>query len=214
MKPWITVARAHADGAEPLSLQRRDTEWVIRAGGQVLMTSRAHASERALADVVAELCPRAERVLVGGLGLGFTLRAMLDALPGAAVRVAEVSEAIVEWNRAHLRELHGGALDDPRVTVVVRDVAAVLRRARDLDAIVLDVDNGPCALSRRDNRALYALAALREAKAALRAGGLYVVWSAGPDPAFDARLREVGFAVQTRTVGSGGSKHVLFVGRA
>jgi spermidine synthase len=214
MKPWITLGEARSPDGEPLVLQRRDTEVVIRVAGQVLMTSRITASERALAAVTAELVPAAERVLVGGLGLGFTLRAMLDALPATKITVAEMSGAIVDWNRAALRGLNGAALEDPRVKVEVRDVASVIRKSRALDAIVLDVDNGPSALSRRGNRALYAVPALREAKAALRPGGLYVVWSAGPDPSFGNRLREVEFDVLTRSAGSGGSKHVLFIGRA
>lgn len=213
MKPWITLATAKSPDGDELVLQRRDTEVVIRTAGQVLMTSRITESERALAAVTAELVPRAAKVLIGGLGLGFTLRAMLDSLPAARMIVAEVSPAIVEWNRTHLRELHGAALDDPRVSVEERDVGVVVRKERDLDAIVLDVDNGPSALSRRGNRALYGLPALREAKNALRPGGVYVVWSAGPDAAFATRMRAAGFTVQTRTVGSGGSKHFLFIGR-
>lgn len=213
MKPWITLAEAKSPDGEPLVLQRRDTEVVIRVAGQVLMTSRAHASERALATVTAELVPKAERVLIGGLGLGFTLRAMLDALPAARVTIAEVSSAIVEWNRTLVSELSGAALADPRVTVEVRDVGAVIRAERALDAIVLDVDNGPSALSRRGNRTLYSPHALREARNSLRVGGLYVVWSASPDPTFVNRMRQEGFTVTTHTVGSGGSKHLLFVGR-
>ena len=211
MKPWITLAEALSPDGEKLVLSRRDTEVVIRVAGQVLMTSRIHDSEKALAQIAAE--QRARRVLIGGLGLGFTLRATLDALPGAEVIVAEMSPAIVEWNRTLIAELHGDALADPRVRVETRDVGAVIRSERELDAILLDVDNGPSALSRRGNRALYAPVALREARNTLRAGGVYVVWSAGPDAAFEKRMREAGFTVSTRVVGSGGSKHVLFIGR-
>jgi len=213
MKPWITLAEAKSPDGEALVLQKRDTEVVIRVGGQVLMTSRAHASERALATVTAETVRGPARVLIGGLGLGFTLRAMLDALPEAQVMVAEVSAPIVEWNRTLVKELSGDALADPRVSVEVRDVGAVIRAQRDLDAIVLDVDNGPSALTRRGNGALYTPNALREARNSLRPGGLYVVWSASHDATFVNRMRAADFSVETRTVGSGGSKHLLFVGR-
>lgn len=210
MKPWITLAEATAPDGEKLVLQRRDTETVIRVGGQVLMTSRATESERALATIAAEHLrgARAPRVLIGGLGLGFTLRAMLESLPSANVIVAELSSAIVEWNRNILN-----TLGDPRVTVHEGDVGALIRRERGLDAIVLDVDNGPSALTRRANRALYGDKALADAHRALGADGIYLVWSAGDDHAFGQRMKSAGFAVERRTVVSRGSKHVVFIGR-
>jgi spermidine synthase len=212
MKPWVTLAEADAPGGGRLLLQQRDTELAIRIGGQVLMTSRAHASERALAAVALEH-PRLQHVLVGGLGMGFTLRALLDGAPASVkVRVAELSPAIVEWNRTHLRELSSGALDDPRVTIEVRDVGAAIRESARLDAILLDVDNGPTALTARQNGSLYHPRSLREARNALAPDGRYVVWSAAPDPAFANRLREAGFEVATRNVKSAGARHVLFVG--
>jgi spermidine synthase len=209
MKPWITLAEATAPDGEKLILQRRDTEVVIRVGGQVLMTSRAHESEAALATVTAEHLKRVRepRVLIGGLGLGFTLRAMLDALPTARVIAAEVSSAIVEWNRTILN-----TLGDPRVTVHEGDVGSLIRRERGLDAIVLDVDNGPAALTRRANRALYGARALEEAHRALKENGIYIVWSASDDHAFGQRMKDAGFMVERRTVVSRGSRHVLFIG--
>ncbi len=209
MKPWITLAEATAPDGEKLVLQRRDTEVVIRVGGQVLMTSRAHESEKALATVTAEHLRRAKepRVLIGGLGLAFTLHAMLESLPTAKVTVAELSAAIVEWNRTILR-----TLSDPRVSVHEGDVGALIRRERGLDAIVLDVDNGPSALTRRANRALYGDKALAEAYRALNENGVYVVWSAGDDHAFGQRMKNAGFVVERRTIVSHGSKHVLFIG--
>ncbi|GAC1377606.1 MAG: spermidine synthase [Polyangiales bacterium] len=219
MKPWETLAEATSSDGERLVLQRRDTEHVLRVGGQVLMSSRARESERALATLAtADLRARGvadPRVLLGGLGLGFTLRALLDDLPPTAtVTVAELSAAIVDWNRTTVAALSGAALDDRRVNVVTGDVSSCYRgeRAR-FDAIVLDVDNGPSALSRRGNRALYDAASLRAAAAALRPHGLYVVWSAGADAAYAARSRRVGLAVTEQTPRSHGARHVLFGGR-
>jgi spermidine synthase len=212
MKPWVTLAEADAPGGGRLTLQQRDTELAIRVDNQVLMTSRAHDSERALAKVALEH-PRLGSVLVGGLGMGFTLRALLDGLPAdARVRVAELSPAIVEWNRTHLAALSSNAIDDPRVSIEVRDVGAAIRESTKLDAILLDVDNGPTALTAKKNGSLYHPRALREARNALAAGGVYVVWSAAPDPAFADRLREAGFEATTKTVKSGAARHVLFVG--
>jgi spermidine synthase len=212
MKPWVTLAEATAPDGEKLVLQRRDTETVIRVGGQVLMTSRAHDSERALAIVAAEhLKEVAEpRVLIGGLGLGFTLRGMLEELPAAKVIVAELSPAIVEWNRT---VLNNEAMNDSRVTVYEGDVATLIRRERGLDAIVLDVDNGPSPLTTKRNRTLYGEKALGDARRALKESGIYIVWSAGDDHAFGQRMKEAGFAVERRTIVSHGSKHVLFIGR-
>jgi len=208
MKPWITLAEATAPDGEKLVLQRRDAETVIRVGGQVLMTSRATESEEALATIAAEHLRGASRVLIGGLGLGFTLRAMLERVPNATVIVAELSPAIIEWNRTFLN-----TLGDPRVKIHEGDVGALIRRERGLDAIVLDVDNGPSAFTRRANRALYGDKALAEAHRALRENGVYLVWSAGDDHAFGQRMKNAGFAVERRTVVSRGSKHVVFIGR-
>lgn len=216
MKPWETLAKSITPDGGELVLQRRDREWVIRTGGQVLMSSRMHESERALAEAAIEHLRGhpAPRVLVGGLGLACTLRALLDGFPPSArITVAELSPAIVEWNRTLLTELSGDALSDARVELQVGDVAKVIRRGKQaFDAILLDVDNGPSALSQSDNRALYSQSALEAARAALAEGGLYVVWSAGADDAFLSRMRKAGFDARTRTVRSGGSRHVLFVG--
>ena len=220
MIPWETLGRAQApDGAE-LVLCRRGDEFVIRVGGRDLMSSRMHGSEEELARRACAGLGAGARVLVGGLGLGYTLRAALDALPaGASVTVCELVPAVVEWNRGPLAPLAGQPLEDPRVTVEVVDVGAVIRRpGKRWDAILLDVDNGPVALTRRANHVLYGATGLSVAKAALRLGGVLAIWSASPDDAFVARLHRAGFEVTVDTVPArgraGGSRHTLFFGRA
>lgn len=215
MKPHETLAEATTPEGAKLLLQRHDGDFVIRVDGHVLMSSRSHASERALSLVALENIRTRKvvtpRVLVGGLGLGFTLRSLLEGLPPLArVRVAELSPAIVEWNRTFI---DARSLDDLRVEVTVSDVGRELRRRGTVyDAILLDVDNGPSALTQRANRSLYGAAALVQARSILAPGGVYVVWSAGQDDAFLGRMREAGFHAETRTAGSGGARHVLFVG--
>jgi spermidine synthase len=161
----------------------------------------------------------ARRVLVGGLGLGYTVRAVLDRVgPEARVIVAEVVPAVVAWSRTHLAHLAGRPLEDARVTVVEEDVGRVLRDAKArFDAILLDVDNGPKALTRPGNQGLYAETGLRMAKAALARGGALAVWSADRDEPFLRRLRKVGFEAESHDVpargAAGGPKHTVFVGR-
>jgi spermidine synthase len=219
MIPWTELARANVPGqAKPLVLARRDDEFVIRVGHTPLMSSRMHASEDALAT---QACGRLESratpcVLVGGLGMGFTLAAALRALPGAAqVVVAELVPAIVDWNRGPLAALAGRPLEDGRVKVSVGDVADLLRDSNAaFDAMLLDVDNGPDGLTRAANDRLYSSAGLRVAARALRPGGVLAVWSVAPDPAFSRRLHECGFNVAEQFVrarGTKGSRHVLWL---
>jgi predicted membrane-bound spermidine synthase len=214
--PWIIVDRAPTpDGAE-LVLARRGDEWVIRVDRELLMSSRAHYSEEALAVLALERAPRARDVLIGGLGLGFTLRAALDRLPAAArVVVAELSATLVGWNRGPLAPLAGHPLADRRVRVVVGDVGVHLAaRAGAWDAILLDLDNGPRALCLPSNDRLYGDRGIAALWAALRPGGVLGVWSAGPaDLAWRDRLRRAGFAADVRHVPArpgGGAHHVLF----
>jgi spermidine synthase len=220
--PWQTLGKARAPDGVELVLYHRNGEYSIRAGGHELMSSRAHGSEEAMATVACEralAASAAPRLLIGGLGLGYTVRAALDALPATAeVVVAEIVGAVIEWNRGPLAHLAGRPLDDPRTVVVEADVAALMGRpdAR-YDAILLDVDNGPANLTRGPNQALYAATGLATAKRALRRGGLLVVWSAAPDHRFEQRLRNAGFAAETMAVpargAGGGPDHTLFIGR-
>jgi spermidine synthase len=218
MVPWQLVAQALAPDGTQLVLMRRGGEWEVRAGGDTLMSSRTHASEEALAEIAFECAPRARRVLVGGLGLGFTLRATLERLPrGGRVVVAELSPALVEWNRAHVAALAGRPLDDARTELRLGDVGDVIRAsAGAYDAILLDVDNGPAALIHRGNARLYSDAGVRATHAALTAGGVLAVWATRPDDGYVRRLRRAGFEAEARSARARpgrGAHHIVFVAR-
>lgn len=221
MNPWETLDTAKTPDGGDLTLARRGDEYVLRVRGHQLMSSRMHGSEEALAEAGCAGLAGASRphVLVGGLGFGYTVRAALDRLgPDARVTVAELVPAVVAWNRGPLAPLAGAPLEDPRVSVVEGDVRTLLgRSAHTFDAILLDVDNGPTALTQDDNRGLYGLTGLGVAAAALRPGGTLVVWSAGDDAAFARRMGEVGLTVQVQHPaargGARGPRHTLFVGR-
>ena len=203
-----------------MTLWQHAGDYDIELDGQGLMSTRAPGSERALADLAAQaLTDKAQpRVLIGGLGLGFTLGAVLDVLPpGASVVVVEFFETIVDWNRKFSFESATDRLADPRVIVEVTDVVDYLRKlTQPFDAIVLDVDNGPEGLVRRDNDWLYGPAGLRAARAALRPRGVVAVWSASPDRAFSARLRAAGFDVAEHGVrphrAGKGPRHRVWIG--
>jgi spermidine synthase len=220
MIPWslIGTARIPGDGGE-MRLHRRGSEYSIRVGIHELMNSRVHASEDALASLACERIaarPR-PRVLIGGLGMGFTLiRVLADLGPDSAVVVSELVPEVVSWHRGPLADLSGNALDDPRVTVREVDVARVISAEHNAwDAILLDVDNGPSALTSKQNDRLYAMSGLRAAFAALKPGGILAVWSSGPDPTFTRRLRQTGFEteevpVRGRDTGKG-SRFLIWV---
>jgi spermidine synthase len=218
--PWSLLDSAHVPGGrEALRLMRRGTEFSIKLGQSELMNSRLSGSEEALATIACErIRDRSEpRILIGGLGMGFTLRAALAALgPAARIVVAELVPAILAWARGPLAEIFGGSLTDPRVTVCEADVSHLIRSDRPIfDAILLDVDNGPEGLTRETNDRLYDLNGLRAAGSALRPGGILAVWSSGPNPKFTGRLRKAGFEVEeikVRANGSrGGARHVIWI---
>jgi len=221
MKPWETLGTTAAPDGTTVTLARRDTEYVLLANGHLLMTSRMHASEDALATAaVAAVTPRARlTVLIGGLGMGFTLRAALDGLPAdASIVVAELLPAVVGWNDGDLGALAGYPMRDPRVRVDARDVADVLTDAAGgFDAILLDVDNGADAFTSATNRRLYGPHGLARVQSALRPGGVLAVWSAGDDKPFGRRLRAAGFAVEARRLrarpGGRGPRHTIFLAR-
>jgi len=214
-----TVAVAQVPGGMEFVLARQDEDWVVRVGGRTLMSSRMHDSEEALAEEAINRADEPLSVLVGGLGLGFTLRAVLDRLPAnARVTVAELVPELVEWNRTHLAPLHDNALSDPRVSVVLGDVFDTLRRPpEEYDVILLDVDNGPVALSHAQNQRLYGDNGVKICHSALRHGGILAVWSAGPSPRFERRMVAAGFEHEVLRVAArigSHAKHVIFVGAA
>jgi spermidine synthase len=220
MIAWELLGRAQVPGNDDvLSLYKRDREFSIRMGGGEIMNSRLHGSEEALAELAcARIADRPEaRVLIGGLGMGFTLGAALRRLGfGSRVEVAELVPAVVAWNRGVLAHLAGRPLADKRVMVRAEDVVRILKEARGVyDAILLDVDNGPDGLTSRGNGWLYGHRGLTASYAALRHGGVLGVWSAGPDRAFVGRLRRAGFAVdeirvRARAPGKG-ARHTIWI---
>ncbi len=223
MTPWILLDSAQVPGqqgaAAALRLYQRGTEFSIKAGNCELMNSRVHGSEDALAELGCRGIRGAApvRVLIGGLGMGYTLAAALRQLNASAeIVVAELVSAVVSWNRGPLAELAGRPLDDARVSVQEADVGAVMGAAEcSYDAILLDVDNGPEGLTRSANDWLYGLEGLQTAYAALRPGGVLAVWSAGGESAFTQRLRKLGFSVDEQRVrahaGRRGAWHTIWL---
>jgi spermidine synthase len=223
MLPWIQLDRATIPGALPgeegeLRLKQRGQEFSIMLGTNELMNSRLSGSEEALATLAHEKIGKRAKpsMLIGGLGMGFTLRAALSVLPeDAQVTVAELVPAVVDWARGPMAPVFKGCLDDPRVTIFEGDVSElILQSTGAFDAILLDVDNGPDGLTRASNDRLYNMAGLYAARSALRPGGVLAVWSSGPDAGFTRRLKEVGFqadVVNTRANGKRGAKHVIWL---
>jgi spermidine synthase len=223
--PWTLIDSGAVPGSEvPLKLMRRGEEYAIRLGANELMNTRLSGSEEALATEAlragtpAVAGRRSPRVLIGGLGLGFTLRAALGVLPATAqVTVAELVPQVIAWARGPLAHVFAGSVEDPRVTLRAADVAEVIAAARGgFDAILLDVDNGPDGLTADANDRLYSAGGLATARVALAAGGVLAVWSAHPDPAFARRFGKAGFAVAEITVrahrGHGGARHTIWIG--
>ena len=220
MRPWELIGRTRTPDGEDMSLTRQGHEYVILASGKPLMSSRMHGSEEALAAFGCRDARLREspHVLIGGLGMGFTLRATLDLLPpGATVVVAELVPAVVEWNRGPLAALAGDPLQDPRVRIEIGDVVATLQSSvRRFDAVLLDVDNGPAAFTATRNARLYDDNGLAAARSALTENGVLAVWSAWEDRRFEQRLRYAGFTVTVERVRArlkkGGPRHTIFLG--
>ncbi|RYF93468.1 MAG: hypothetical protein EON95_08845 [Caulobacteraceae bacterium] len=220
MIPWLHLSTATMPGGGgTLRLMQRGQEFSIMAeGGIELMNSRLSGSEEALARLTAELLAgrKAPRVLIGGLGMGFTLRAALAAYPvDARIVVAELVPEVVDWARGPMAAVYGGCLDDPRVEIAIGDVQRQITGQGVWDAILLDVDNGPEGLTRRANDSLYDSAGLAAAREALTPGALLAVWSSAPHAPFRKRVRAAGFDVQERRVKAGPGRrkasHVIWL---
>ena len=220
MIPWEKLDTARVPGTDDeLRLMRRGTEFSIKLGSNELMNSRLSGSEEALATLAAKRIEKVvgPQMLIGGLGMGFTLRAALAVLGGKArIVVAELVPAVVAWAQGPMAEIFGESLSDPRVSIREADVADIIGSHRSkFDAILLDVDNGPEGLTRKGNDALYSAGGLNAAHAALRPGGVLAVWSSGPNAAFTKRLRSASFDVNEiniRATGKGrGVRHMIWM---
>lgn len=221
MKPLVLLGEEILPDGSHLTLHQRDQDYMILLDKQPLMTSRMRGSEE---DLSALGCVEARKrtsptVLVGGLGMGFTLRAALDILPpGATVVVAELSKSVVEWNKGVLGPLAGNPMDDARVRIELGDVGTIIKKGKGrFDAMLLDVDNGPDALTQTSNASLYGHTGLLQAHASLKPGGTYALWSAGHAQSFEKCLERAGFKPKTHPVrarpGVGTKKHVIFIGQ-
>jgi spermidine synthase len=219
VKPFELLGQAISPDNTVIKLMRRADEYILLADGAVLMSSRTHGSEEALATFACRRARALERptVLIGGLGMGFTLRATLDQLqPDASIVVAELLPAVVEWNNGPLGPLARRPLNDKRVQVVTGDVFATLSSCPgQFDAVLLDVDNGPAAFTAAKNAGLYDKGGIAAAHAALKTGGVLAVWAAQDDRKFEQRLREGGFDVQVQRLRGrlkkGGPRHSIFL---
>ena len=212
------IGTAQVPGGELLELYQHDRDFMIVLGHNELMSSRKWGSEEALATMSLERVKDAKRphILIGGYGMGFTLRAALKALPAdGRITVVELVPEIIAWARGPMAELAAGCLDDPRVTLVMSDVAPIIAgSSHEFDAILLDVDNGPDGLVRADNDVLYTPTGIRAARDALTPGGVLAIWSAGQDPAFTRKLEKNRLSVEEVRVSARsngkGAKHVIW----
>lgn len=221
MKPRELLATAQIPGGDELRLYKRDTDFIIALGPNELMSSRLSGSEEALALLTCDRLQNTEapHLLIGGYGMGFTLRAALARLgPQARFTVVELIPEIIEWARGPMAELAADCLDDPRVELIMRDVSrAIAATERRFNAILLDVDNGPDGLVREENNHIYSLLGLQEAKRALKPGGVLAIWSAAQDERFARRLKHAGFQVEEVMVRAGrggkGARHIIWFAR-
>ena len=219
VKPFELLGQTVSPDGSVMKLIRRGDEYLILVDGAILMSNRMHGSEEALATFACQRMRTLERpsVLIGGLGMGFTLRATLDLLPSdAAVVVAELVPAVVEWNRGLLGPLAKHPLKDKRVRIETGDVAVTLTsRLGQFDAVLLDVDNGPAALTDSNNAGLYDSRGIAAAHASLKKVGVLAIWAAKEDQKFMQRLRDGGFDVQVQRprgrLIEGGPRHTIFL---
>ncbi|MBE36678.1 MAG: spermine synthase [Opitutaceae bacterium] len=201
MKPHITLAETTTPDGKSMALVEHDGDFSMRVDGRDLMHSSVSASELHLGEIAVEQLRGATegRVLIGGLGMGFTLKSVLAGVgKNIAVEAVELIPEVVKWNRTFMKDLNGKLLDDPRVTVVTRDVYALLNRSKPntYDAILLDIDNGPTAMVQKGNARLYTRQGLQQIRRALKAGGRVAIWSASVDTQFEARLKSMNFRIE------------------
>ncbi len=217
MKPWVTIERVELPGGESMALLRRTGEFLIELDGYELMSNTLTGSEKSLASEALSRV-QAQRILIGGLGMGFTLRAALDAaIPEAEIVVAELVPQVLKWNQGPLASQADYPLHDPRASVRLGDVAIAISDPQRWDAILLDVDNGPVAFTVFENYKLYEPEGIARLSQALRPGGILGVWSTGLNKTFERRLKRAGFSVETLKIPcfeNGRNKtHVLFLAR-
>jgi spermidine synthase len=221
-RPWRIVDSVDTDEGLLNLRQRGEADFIITIDNRVLMNSSANLSEMVLAELACESLKNKKnpRVLVGGLGMGFTLKAALDNLPAdAEVVVAELNPIMVKWCRGPIAHFSGGAVDDPRVKIVIDDVASVIRysaikgKGNRFDAIILDLYEGPHGGAPGRGAYLYGDWAIELSSSALKAGGMFAVWSEDTDKAFEKRLKAAGFSVNRQRTGRGGRRHVVYIAR-
>ncbi|PLX49783.1 MAG: spermidine synthase [Desulfobulbaceae bacterium] len=221
-QPWQVIDSAETPEGLLELRQRGADDFLILIADRVLMNSYANRSEIVLSELACQALAgnRQPRVLIGGLGMAFTLKAALDNLPAESrVVVAELNPVVADWCRGPLAPLTGQAVDDPRVSVEIADVATLIRRAAEqggearFDAIILDLYEGPCESGKERGEYLYGKSALKRSRAALRPGGVFAVWSEDPDQAFEGRLRQAGFSFTRQRPGRGGRRHVVYIAR-
>ena len=212
--PWRTLAKADTPEG-PLELRRRSDDWLMTIGGRVLMNSFSRSSEEQLAHLAVAARSSPKRALVSGLGMGFTLRALLDRVPATTrVVVAELNPIVVEWCRGPLGPATDNAIADPRVEVEITDVAALIAaRAGAFDLILLDLYEGPNAASQSANDPFYSAAALARLHRALTPRGVAGIWSEDADAPFARRFTASGFTVTKHSIGRGGRRHVVYLGQ-
>lgn len=219
MKPWITAGETVSPDGTRLELVEHDGEYIIKADDLPLMSTRMHYSEVELARLVCNKLKSGAKVMIGGLGLGYTLRSTLDLIPKDATAVqVELVPEVIEWNRGPLAPFADHPLDDKRTELVQDDVSKVIKKARnEYDSIMLDVDNGPTPLVQERNSWLYTDSGLQAIRKALKNGGRVAIWSADDEPRFVSRMKRNGFRAEKHQIathkGKGGIRHVIFTGR-
>ncbi len=219
MSPWEEIDRTETPGSnEEVTLRRRGSEFSIRTKETELMNSRLHGSEEALSELTCKRKSKSNlKILIGGLGMGFTLAAAIKhSPPDTLITVSELIPCVVKWNKEHLGHLAGIPLDNPRVTIKIEDVAKTINRNKlAWDVILLDVDNGPEGLTRKTNDCLYSKAGLHKTFSALCSKGILGVWSSNNNEVFTRSLKQSGFTVQTKTIRARktkkGSKHTIWI---